>query len=96
MADKDDENDKNPNPQQHPFGDPEELTRRLSEMFKTSFGDSINMQAFTQNMNPFATDETGSDDGASHDVKSESSDIFDFDWLPRDIKAHLDRYVIKQ
>ncbi|MDQ6622403.1 MAG: AAA family ATPase, partial [Verrucomicrobiota bacterium] len=55
---------------------------------KTNFGDKVSFAAFTQ---PDAADT-----GTEEKPVKEASDAFSFDFLPRDIKAHLDRFVIKQ
>src|SRR3712207_5757035 len=74
--------------QNPPFPSPEELKSKLSEFMKTNFGDKVSFAAFTQ---PETTEATGEDSSRTRD-----SDAFAFNFLPRDIKAHLDRFVIKQ
>ena len=87
MADKDD--DGNP-----PFPDPNEISRKLSDFLKSNFGDNVSFTTMGDGMNPFQSEETPSAEG--HDLRDEDSDIFDFDLLPRQIKDHLDRFVIRQ
>ncbi len=79
---------------------PDEIARKLGDFMKANFGDSVSFSAMP---GPFG----GSDE---HDLRSDSNDsagedapeprndggIFEFDYHPRDIKAHLDRYVIRQ
>src|SRR5438046_3530342 len=74
--------------QNPPFPSPEELKAKLSEFMKTNFGDKV---AFTTYTEPEAAE-------APTDEKPRpvSDEAFVFDFLPRDIKAHLDRFVIKQ
>ncbi len=75
--------------------DPEEITRKLSEFFKSNFGDNVSFTSVTEGMNPFATSPRSG--GEDHDVKGdEAARIFDFQLLPREIKYHLDRFVIRQ
>ena len=92
MSDKD---DKTPPPPPSP----EEISRKLSEFFKANFG-NVNISAFGPGMEePVEDSESGhepdEDDpeavGASFD-----GEIFDFNYRPRDVKAHLDRFVIRQ
>jgi len=71
-----------------PFPSPEELKTKISEFMKQNFGDRVSVQTFLQ---PEPA-------GAAEDEKPEQTDHqeFEFNFLPRDIKAHLDRFVIKQ
>lgn len=103
MADKgndgkdggDDNNDGN----NSPFPDPEELSRRLTDFLKNSFGDDVTFKS-VDGFNPF--NQTPNSGGDDHDLRTDKGDgpneddWFDFNYIPRDIKAHLDRYVIKQ
>lgn len=77
------------------FPDPEEISRKLSDFLKSSFGDQVSFSAMPGH-NPFA--ETGEPDGERHDVRSEvsPSPVLEFDLIPRQIKEHLDRFVIRQ
>ena len=99
MADQGDDDDdkKNPFPDQNtPFPDPEELSKKLADFLKNSFGDTISISKVHEGFNPFNQES----DGESHDLRSEKEhdrgDVFSFNYIPRDIKAHLDRFVIKQ
>jgi len=74
--------------QNPPFPSPEELKSKLSEFMKSNFGDKVSFAAFTQ-------PETAAADGEEKPTPAEAEE-FGFDFLPRDIKAHLDRFVIKQ
>src|SRR5438093_5665649 len=71
-----------------PFPSPEELKSKLAEFMKSNFGDRV---AFTTLTQP-DTVETGNDEKSPPEEAKE----FEFHFLPRDIKAHLDRFVIKQ
>ncbi len=76
---------------------PDEAFKKISDFLKSNFqGQNVDF-SFQDPFSQFNDgDESGS--GENHDVKSEpeAHNIFDFSYLPRDIKAHLDRYVIKQ
>jgi ATP-dependent Clp protease ATP-binding subunit ClpX len=77
------------------FPDPEEISRKLSEFLKSSFGENISFTTMGEGGNPFAT--AAGTSGEDHDLRErEAADIFDFDLIPRQIKAHLDRFVIRQ
>src|SRR4051795_4965683 len=76
--------------QNPPFPSPEELKAKLSEFMKTNFGDKV---AFTTYSEP----ETAEAEAPTEEKPKEPrGEQFVFDFLPRDIKAHLDRFVIKQ
>ncbi len=67
------------------FPSPEEMQRRLQEIMK-QFGSGM-----TTSSSPMAAE-----DGNRPDETSEARDPFEFSMLPKDIKAHLDRFVIRQ
>jgi ATP-dependent Clp protease ATP-binding subunit ClpX len=71
-----------------PFPSPEELKAKITEFMKSNFGDRVSVATFTQ---PDMAETPA-------EQKSETIDKqpFEFNFLPRDIKAHLDRFVIKQ
>src|SRR5205809_1342068 len=69
------------------FPSPEELKSKLAEFMKSNFGDRV---AFTTVTQPDLAET-----GAEQKSPPEEGD-FEFHFLPRDIKAHLDRFVIKQ
>jgi endopeptidase Clp ATP-binding regulatory subunit ClpX len=70
------------------FPSPEELQKKLSDFMKSQFGSHVSVS--TQ-VTP-SPDETGS--GIETPLRND--EVFEFRHLPRDIKAHLDRYVIRQ
>jgi ATP-dependent Clp protease ATP-binding subunit ClpX len=74
--------------QNPPFPTPEELQAKLSEFMKSNFGDKVTFATFPQPEHAEAGDE-------EKPARPEGEE-FVFDFLPRDIKAHLDRFVIKQ
>src|SRR5213079_477381 len=71
-----------------PFPSPEELKSKITEFMKQNFGDRVSVATITE-PEPAAAEE---------DEKPEEAERkeFEFNLLPRDIKAHLDRFVIKQ
>jgi endopeptidase Clp ATP-binding regulatory subunit ClpX len=77
--------EQNPPPQ---FPSPEELKAKITEFMKQNFGDRVSVATFAE---PEAA-------AAEEEEKPEKADHkeFEFNLLPRDIKAHLDRFVIKQ
>jgi ATP-dependent Clp protease ATP-binding subunit ClpX len=77
--------EQNPPP---PFPSPEELKTKITEFMKQNFGDRVSVAAFP------------APEPAETEVEEKAGKIdsqeFEFNFLPRDIKAHLDRFVIKQ
>ncbi|MFV1993879.1 MAG: AAA family ATPase [Verrucomicrobiales bacterium] len=70
---------------------PEEIARQLSEFMKSHFGDAV---SFTH-VGPVGA--TAEDESAPPPSESKGEDEFLlFNYRPRDIKAYLDRFVIKQ
>ena len=78
--------EQNPPPQ---FPSPEELKTKITEFMKQNFGDRVSVATFA---------EPEPAPPAEEEEKPEKTDRkeFEFNLLPRDIKAHLDRFVIKQ
>src|SRR5438067_4255099 len=70
------------------FPSPEELKAKITEFMKQNFGDRVTVATFAEPEPATAEEEE----------KPEKADQkeFEFNLLPRDIKAHLDRFVIKQ
>jgi ATP-dependent Clp protease ATP-binding subunit ClpX len=79
--------EQNPPPQ---FPSPEELKTKITEFMKQNFGDRVSVATFAEPEPAPAEEE--------EEEKPEKTDHeeFEFNLLPRDIKAHLDRFVIKQ
>src|SRR6266498_4675598 len=79
--------EQNPPPPQFPS--PEELKSKITEFMKQNFGDRVSVATFAEPEPATAEEE---------EEKAEKTDHkeFEFNLLPRDIKAHLDRFVIKQ
>src|SRR3982074_1738821 len=70
------------------FPSPEELKTKITEFLKQNFGDRVSVAAFP------APEQAESEPEEKPD-KIDNQE-FEFNFLPRDIKAHLDRFVIKQ
>ena len=69
-----------------PFPSQEELQKKIQEFMKANFGDHVAVSAFTQ--------QATTDDPPEE--RQESIDPFQFNATPKQIKAHLDRFVIQQ
>src|SRR5580692_5808313 len=69
-----------------PFPSHEEFQKKLQEFFKANFGDHVAVSSLAQQV---PTD-------APPDHTQKSIDPFQFNATPKQIKAHLDRYVIRQ
>ena len=74
-----------------PFPTPEELQRKLGDFLKNNFGDKVSFSTFNQP----ATADSGTPEEPDAPA-TPPPDIFHFHYQPRDIKAHLDRFVIRQ
>ena len=70
-----------------PYPSPEELQKKIQEFMKANFGDKVSVAAFTQ---PETTEEEPPVQPA------QSFDPLEFRLTPRQVKAHLDRFVIRQ
>jgi ATP-dependent Clp protease ATP-binding subunit ClpX len=71
-----------------PFPSPEELKSKIAEFMKSNFGDRVSFATFTS--------PEPAEAGTEEKESKITEDEFVFNFLPRDIKAHLDRFVIKQ
>src|ERR1700756_2227069 len=71
------------------FPSPEELKTKITEFMKQNFGDRVSVATFAE-PDPATAAEEEKPAPAGHEEE------FEFNFLPRDIKAHLDRFVIKQ
>ena len=72
-----------------PVPTPDEISQKLSDFLKENFGGAVDFTSMpgTPEMQEDTTDE---------DEVSESVDALNFNYRPRDIKDHLDRFVIRQ
>jgi ATP-dependent Clp protease ATP-binding subunit ClpX len=71
-----------------PLPSPEEIQRKISEFMKQEFGDRVVFTGTPQ----AETVETG----PAGEASKQKSIEFDFNLKPKDVKAHLDRFVIRQ
>jgi len=76
------------NPPPPPFPSPEELRTKITEFMKQNFGDRVSVATFAE-PEPATAEENEKPERVDHEE-------FEFNLLPRDIKTHLDRFVIKQ
>ena len=76
------------NPPPPPFPSPEELKTKITEFMKQNFGDRVSVATIAE-PEPATAEEDDKPETTEHKE-------FEFNLLPRDIKAHLDRFVIKQ
>src|SRR5881398_463366 len=76
------------NPPPPSFPSPEELKAKITEFMKQNFGDRVSVATFAEPEPAAAEDE--------EKVEKADHKEFEFNLLPRDIKGHLDRFVIKQ
>ncbi len=65
---------------------PEQIQQKLTEFLRSGFGP--NVSTTTEPVEPAG-------DGGGESIE-EKLDLFEFNYTPRDIKRHLDRYVIRQ
>src|ERR1700726_2014928 len=71
------------------FPSPEELKAKITEFMKQNFGDRVSVATFAEPEPASAAEE-------EKPAETDHEERFEFNFLPRDIKAHLDRFVIKQ
>ena len=69
-----------------PFPSPEELQKKIQEFMKANFGDQVWGRAYT----------TGLNGRPAGGAPGTAFDPFEFNLTPKQIKAHLDRFVIQQ
>jgi len=72
---------------------PEEVTRKLEDFIKNTLGGQV---LFTRIDGPGARQESAGEEKAVEPPQEDNSAAFEFHYKPADIKAHLDRYVIRQ
>src|SRR3954468_22816308 len=73
------------------FPSPEELKTKIAEFMKSNFGDRVSFATF-----PGPEGAEPAEAGKEEPEVNEEKSDFEFNFLPRDIKAHLDRFVIQQ
>ncbi len=72
---------------------PEEISKKLADFMKSNFGSNVNFAAFPDMGTPQSAEP---ESPAPEEPVSPAETIFDFDYRPKDIKRHLDRFVIRQ
>lgn len=83
-----------PQPPQKPFPSPEEITRKLEDFIKNSLGGQVIFSRVDpHDLRSKSSEEEDASNGPPRDAQG---NIFDFRHKPADIKAHLDRFVIRQ
>ena len=76
---------------------PEEIGRKLNDFMKSNFGDAVSFSTSPFNMNDGDPAPTADGEEPDDELEEDHGDsIYDFNYRPKDIKAHLDRYVIRQ
>ncbi|MCP5551812.1 MAG: AAA family ATPase [Akkermansiaceae bacterium] len=77
---------------------PDEITRRLSEFLKSNFGDAVTFSSSVMPGFGPGAPKPADEPPATDTPEAEPGDhpIFEFDYHPREIKRHLDRFVIRQ
>lgn len=71
-----------------PLPTPEEVQKKLAEFMQREFGDRVQFAAWPQAERV--------ETGAGEESGGTRRQVFDFQFKPKDIKAHLDRYIIQQ
>lgn len=74
-------------------GSPEEITRKLEDFIKNTLGGQV---LFTRVEGPGGRSMPEGDERPVEEAKPDNGRVFEFNYRPADIKAHLDRFVIRQ
>lgn len=74
---------------------PEEISKKLAEFMKSNFGNNVNFSAFP-GTGPVTPAPEEPEPSEPEEPPSPMEKIFDFNYQPKDIKRHLDRFVIRQ
>ncbi len=74
-------------------GSPEEITRKLEDFIKNTLGGQV---LFTRVEGHGARPSADGEDKSDEAAKEDDGKAFEFTYKPADIKAHLDRFVIRQ
>jgi ATP-dependent Clp protease ATP-binding subunit ClpX len=74
-------------------GSPEEITRKLEDFIKNTLGGQV---LFTRVEGPGGRPMPEGEEKAVEEAKPDNGRVFEFNYRPADIKAHLDRFVIRQ
>ena len=76
-----------------PPGSPEEITRKLEDFIKNTLGGQV---LFTRVEGPGGRPMADGEEKPVEEAKPDHGKVFEFNYRPADIKAHLDRFVIRQ
>lgn len=79
-----------------PPGTPEEITRKLEDFIKNSLGGQVLFTRIDPSLGGSSPDSDGSPEEPPVDESDELDRSFQFHYKPAEIKAHLDRFVIRQ
>ncbi|MFC5453331.1 AAA family ATPase [Prosthecobacter fluviatilis] len=74
-------------------GSPEEITRKLEDFIKNTLGGQV---LFTRVESPGGRPMPEGDEKPAAAARPDPGRVFEFNYRPADIKAHLDRFVIRQ
>ena len=74
-------------------GSPEEITRKLEDFIKNTLGGQV---LFTRVEGHGGRPMLDEDEKPVEETKPDNGKVFEFNYRPADIKAHLDRFVIRQ
>lgn len=74
-------------------GTPEEITKKLEEFIKNSLGGQVLFSRVEGSATPPGEEPSGP---VLEMAEEDRKEVFDFKFKPADIKAHLDRFVIRQ
>ncbi|WP_395736068.1 AAA family ATPase [Prosthecobacter sp.] len=74
-------------------GSPEEITRKLEDFIKNTLGGQV---LFTRVEGPGGRPIPDGEEKPVQDARPDNGRVFEFNYRPADIKAHLDRFVIRQ
>lgn len=73
---------------------PEEIQKEFEDFVRNRFGGAV--QVFTQSFGPNGQPHPGNDASETKVPDEGKTDIFNFNLKPKEVKAYLDRFVIKQ
>ncbi len=85
-----------PPPPPKPLPAPEEITRKLEDFIKNSLGGQVIFSHIEPHDLGTRASESGDSDAPPEEADKDRRASFEFHHKPADIKAHLDRYVIRQ
>jgi endopeptidase Clp ATP-binding regulatory subunit ClpX len=93
---KKDDSTTNPPRQVPDFPSPQELQEKLSEFMKNHFGDRVAFTTFSPGEFEAGEEEAPAPEEPPREARVNKDKTFTFNYRPKDIKKHLDRFVIRQ